>query len=350
MLELAFAVIIVLVVSATCSLFEAVLYSVPTSHIESLVQAQRRPGLILQKLRAKVDAPITAILSLNTIANTAGAAVAGAIADNVLGSTWVFLFSGLFTLAILLFSEVLPKTVGVIYARPLATLIAQPIQLLVWVFKPLTWLLGLVTRAVAGQSSQPNISAAELIVMTQMGIRSGEIAEDEGAVIKNILLLEDKTVREVMTPRTVLFALPDDITVEEAGKQKRIFAHSRIPVYADTIDNITGIVHRQDIFAALAEDHPETKIRSLTQPAHFVFERATLDEVLKKFLELRRHMFMAMGEYGDLVGVITLEDVLEEILGQEIVDESDQVADLRALAERRREKLLRENSNYYPKQ
>jgi CBS domain containing-hemolysin-like protein len=348
MFELALSVIIVIVVSALCSLFEAVLYSVPTSHIEALVQARRPAGAVLQKLREKVDAPIAAILSLNTIANTAGAAIAGALAARVLDSVWVGLFSALFTLAILFFSEIMPKTVGVVYARPLSSWVAQPLQILVWLFRPFIWLMGLATRAVGGKGARESVSEAELLVMTQLGIKSGAIKEDQGLVIKNILSLEDRVAREVMTPRPVIFALPDNISVEEASKHERIFFHSRIPVYAEDQENVVGVVHRQDIFQALAEDRPEAELKSLMQPVHFVFERTTLDQVLKKFLELRRHIFMVVGEFGDIIGLITLEDVLEEILGKEIVDESDLVIDMRELAERRREQLLRENSESFP--
>jgi CBS domain containing-hemolysin-like protein len=350
MLQLAIAVATVIVVSAMCSLFEAVLYSVPISHIESLVQADRPAGVVLQKLREKVDAPITAILSLNTISNTAGAAVAGAIATNVLGSAWLGLFSALFTLVILVFSEVLPKTIGVVYARPLSEWIARPVRMLVWLFRPLIWLLGQITQTISGRAVPENISEAELVVMTQLGIKSGTIKEDEGQVIKNILSLETKTVREVMTPRTVLFTLPDDITVEEARKQEGIFTHTRIPVYADDFENIIGVAHLQDILIAVAEDRLDTRITSLVKPVEFVFERANLDQVLKRLLDLHRHMLVVIGEFGGISGVITLEDILEEILGKEIVDERDTVADLRELAELRRKKLLKEASGTAPTQ
>jgi CBS domain containing-hemolysin-like protein len=345
MTELILAVLIVIVVSAMCSLFEAVLYSVPISHIESLAHANKRAGTILQKLRENVDEPIAAILSLNTISNTAGAAVAGAIATDVLGSTWLGIFSATFTLAILFFSEVVPKTVGVVYARPLSEWIAQPLRIMVVVFKPLIKLLGLATKAIAGQAPVEYVSEAELLVMTQLGMKSGVINEDEGAVIKNILSLEDKGVREVMTPRTVMFALPADITTNEAGKYEMISAHSRIPVYFNDIDNVIGIVFQQDVFTELAEDRPDTKLSALMKPVDFVFERMDLNQVLNKFLEARRHMFVVLGEHGGTSGVITLEDVIEEILGKEIVDEFDTVEDMQQLAEERRRKLLQNRSS-----
>ena len=343
MVALTVSVLTVIVISAMCSLFEAVLYSVPISHIETLVQGGNKAGKILQGLREKVDQPIAAILSLNTISNTAGAAIAGALAASVFGSTWLGLFSAFFTLAILVFAEVIPKTVGVVYAKTLAELIARPLQILVWVFRPLTWLLGLITDVVAGKSATEQVSEAELVAMAQRGMRTGILRKDEAEVIKNILSLEDKTVSEVMTPRTVLFALPDDITVEEVARLKGIYSHSRIPVYSENLENITGIALRRDLLMELAEDRLDTKISSLIQPVDFVFERASLDKVLKKALDHHQHMFVVIGEHGDIEGVITLEDILEEILGQEIVDESDSVVDMRVLAEKRRKQLLEES-------
>lgn len=346
MIELTIAVLVVLLVSATCSLFEAVLYSVPISHIESLVQAKKSTGKILQKLRENVDAPIAAILSLNTIANTAGATVAGAIAANVLGSEWLWTFSAGFTLAILFFSEVIPKTFGVVYARPISSWIARPLKLLVWLFTPLTWLLGLVTKLIADNRASEQISGTELVVMTHLGVRLGTIREDEGTVIENILSLEKKTVHEVMTPRTVLFSFPGSMTVAEARKDKGLFFHSRIPVYGKDFDDVIGIIHRQDVLFAVTEEQLEIKIEMLMKPVHFVLESTPLDKVLKMFLERHQHMFVVIDEFGGLSGVITLEDVLEEILGQEIVDESDRVTDMRELAERRREQLLKQYERY----
>lgn len=345
MTELTVAVVTVILVSAMCSLFEAVLYAVPISHIEALVNANKRTGLLLQKLRENVDEPIAAVLSLNTISNTAGAAIAGAIATRVLGSAWVGLFSAFFTLAILFFAEVIPKTVGVVYARPLSEWIASPLRGLVVVFKPLIKLLGLATKAIAGQAPVEHISEAELLVMTQLGMKTGVIKEFEAAVIKNILSLEIKTVHEVMTPRNVMFALPANVTVEEVGQNPKILSYSRVPIYFGDIDNIIGIVFQQDIFTELAEDRLTTPVRSLVKPVDFVFERTSLDEILNKFLAARRHMFVVLGEFGGTSGVITLEDVIEEILGKEIVDEFDTVEDLQKLAEERRRKLLKDSSS-----
>lgn len=344
MIELAAVVVVVVIISGICSLFEAVLYSVPVSHIESLAQNNKASGRTLRRLRENVDRPISAILSLNTIANTGGASIAGIIAGNLLGrgSIEEYAFSGAFTIVILLFAEVIPKTIGVVYSRPISTVIAQPLQILVWVFTPFILLCRLGTRLVAKEQKAQDISDEELISLARLGRRSGSLDATEAGVIQNILSLKSKTAAEVMTPRTVVFSLHDELTIEDAGKEKSIWAHSRIPVYQEDFEDIVGIVLRRDVLAAISNNRGKQKISTIMRPVHFVAESHTLDRILQTFLERRQHLFAVIDEYGGLAGVLTLEDVLEEILGTEIVDESDQVADMRDLARRRRQQTRQE--------
>ncbi len=340
MLALAVTVAIVITISALCSLFEAVLYSVPTSHIEALSEEKRASGRLLKELRSNVDQPITAILSLNTISNTAGAALAGALATVALGKQWFVAFSVFFTLSILIFSEILPKTAGVIYNRPLSSLVARPLAALVWLFTPLLLLSRLAIRAIAGPREPEQISGEEIAVMARLGTRTGVIGADQGAVIENILSLESKIVSQVMTPRTVLFTLAAECKVEEAYRQDDVLTYSRIPVYADSRENIVGIAHGRDILASVARDQIDTTLEELINPVQFVLEKTNLSRVLALFLERGEQLFVALDEFGGLAGVVTLEDILEEILGKEIVDEFDQVTDLRELARIRRQQVL----------
>lgn len=339
MAELLITVGAVIIISALCSLAEAVLYSVPISHIESMVEEGKRSGRILKRLRQNVDRPITAILSLNTIANTAGAALAGAIAADVFGSKWIGWFSALFTFAILFFSEVVPKTAGVVYSRQLSYWIARPLQILVWLLRPLVILCGLATRLVKGKERPDQISENEILAMARMGQRRGVIDRDELAVIQNILSLEEKIVRQIMTPRTVMFSLSTTTTVEQARNNTRMFTYSRVPVYADNPENIKGIVHRSDVLNAVAEDRADVELMELVNQVHFVQEKTRLNKVLKMFLERGEQMFVVIDEFGGLAGIITLEDVVEEILGREILDEFDQVADMRKLAQQHRRQV-----------
>ena len=339
MIELIIVVVAVIFTSAMCSLFEAVLYSVPISHIETLAQDKNPSGLIMRRLRQNVDRPISAILSLNTISNTGGASLAGIIAGNLLGAESIaeYIFSAAFTVAILLFAEVIPKTVGVVYARPLVTIISRPLQVLVWIFMPFILLCRVATQLVAKEQKEQDISDEELISLARLGRRSGALDPTEATVIQNILSLKSKTAGEIMTPRTVVFSLQDELTVEAARNERGIWSHSRIPVYEKDFEDIVGIVLRRDILAALTGDRSSSKLSDLMRPVHFVAESHSLDSILQTFLERRQHLFAVIDEYGGLAGVLTLEDVLEEILGSEIVDESDRVDDLRELARRRRQ-------------
>ena len=339
MFELVFAVCAVIVVSGMCSLFEAVLYAVPVSYIENLAQKGRASGRILKDLRMRnVDRPISAILSLNTIANTGGAFFAGAAFIQVFGSQWEPYFTVGITLAVLMLSEVIPKTVGVVYNRSLAGVIAFPLQLLVWVLYPLVEMCRLVTRTFSSGAIQ-EVSEEEIAVMARMGRRTGAIQPDEARVMQNILSLKRKTVKDVMTPRTVVFALSADLSVEQAQKEAGVWPYSRAPVYEKDFEDVIGVVMRRDAFNALTGGRGHIRISDLMHPVHFVAETVSLDRVLSMFLERRQHLFAVIDEYGGLAGIITLEDVLEEILGREIVDESDTVTDMRELARRRRRQV-----------
>ena len=340
MSALILTVVAVISISALCSLFEAVLYSVSHSEIESLAEAKKPAGKLLRELRANVDRPITAILSLNTISNTAGATLAGALATRVFGQEWFLAFSVVFTFSILLFSEVLPKTAGVVYNRPLAPMLARPLKLLVWLFTPLLYISSLITRAVAGSRPEAEVSSDEIAVLARLGSRTGVIHEDHGVAIENILSLESKTVSRVMTPRTVLFSLSVDLTVDEAHQMDGALTHSRIPLYDGSSENIVGIALRHDILAAVAHKQLDRKLESLVRPVHFVLDKTNLSRVFKMLIDRSEHMFVALDEFGGLAGVVTFEDVLEEVLGKEIVDELDQVTDMRELARIRREEVL----------
>jgi CBS domain containing-hemolysin-like protein len=338
MLELAFAFGFAVVISGGCSLFEAVLYSVPMRHVETLAQSGPA-GRVLKELRRNIDKPITAILSLNTIANTAGAAVAGAAATAALGHEWIGTFSAFFTLSILVFSEVIPKTTGVVYARRLAPHVAYPLKALVVIMTPAIWLCSHITRIISKHRALDTISADELKIMAQVGFQSGTIQPYQKRVIENILSLENKAVKEVMTPRTVIFSLSEHLTVREASGRISRWEHSRFPVYDHDVEDIVGIVLTRKLFMALQGDG-DTRLTDLMEPVQFVVETARLDQVFRRFMGSRQKLFVVIDEYGGIAGLVTMEDILEEILGREILDEFDEVADKRELARSRRHQLV----------
>ena len=327
------AVTLAVTVSALCSVFEAVLYSVPRSHVEVMTRSGRLSGRILKKMKKDMHQPITAILTLNTIANTMGAAVAGASAAVVLDERHLGLFSILFTGAILIFSEIIPKTAGVAYSRALAPWIALPLQGLVKVMTPVTWLIQSITRLLFGQGPESLVSVEEIEAIASMSRKSGAIDPQQELVIGNILSLKNKTVRQAMTPRTVTFALSTHLPVDEAMALKNEWhLHSRVPVYDKSTDDIVGIVLRKDVLLSASEGKGQRPLSALKHPVHFVPESAPLTTTMLEFFERRRHLFVVVDEYGSFTGVISLEDIIEEIMGQEILDETDQTKSMRELA------------------
>ncbi len=346
MFELFVVVGLATLVSAFCSIAEAVLYSVPSSFIERLRKSGKKSGILLGEMRKKIKEPIAAILTLNTIANTAGAALAGAIAGGVFGAENLGYFSLVFTLIILIFSEILPKTIGVVYAKGLAAPLARPMYGLVWFFKPAIWLTNWLVHFIVAQKTGPTSSEEDLMAVISLTRKAGAIKSYEERSMRNILTLDKKMVRDVMTPRTVIFSLPSHLTVSEARQLKTSWPNSRIPVYDDDDpEDIIGLVYRRDVMEALADDRDDVRISQLMQQVRFVVESLTLDRLLAKFLESRIHLFVVLDEYGGLAGVVTLEDVLEEILGNEIVDETDQVVDMREFARQQRAELIRRLDN-----
>ena len=329
MITLLLTVFLVVLISAICSMTEAALYSVPWTYIENLRKQGSATGELLYQLRSRIDQPIAAVLTLNTVANTAGAAIAGAVAANVLGADNTALFAAGLTILILALGEILPKTLGV----------ARPLRLMVLIFKPFIWFSSMLTRLVASPQSGPSATEDDIRAITSLSRQTGRIQQYEENAIRNILSLDVKHVREIMTPRTMVFSLQEDISVKDAYNHPQIWHYSRIPVYGDDNEDIVGIVLRKDIGRYVSQGQGEKTLFDIMQPVRFVLENQTVDKLLLEFLESRLHLFIVLDEYGGLAGVVSLEDVLEEMLGREIVDETDAVADLREAARQRRSAL-----------
>lgn len=332
MLTLVLAVAFAVFISFMCSIMEAALYAVPWSAIEKLRRSGSASGKLLYALRSQVDKPIAAILTLNTIANTAGATIAGGAFLAVYGPEYMALFAAGFTILILAFGEIVPKTLGVAHATGIAQGLARPIHWLAVLLTPAIWLSGLFTRAVSPKSNTPQISEDDICAVAGLSLQAGRIKPYEEHFIRNVLSLDRKHVYEIMTPRTVVFSLPADSTVDEAYQNPGIWHFSRIPVYGEHNEDLLGMVERRQLGQCLAEDRESTKLSAIMRPVHYVQETQTLDLVLREMLKVHVHLFVALDEYGGVAGVVSLEDVLEAILGSEIVDESDTVADMQAYA------------------
>ncbi len=339
--QLIFAVSLAVFISAICSIIEAVLYSVPMSHIEILDKKGRRSGKILKELKKDINQPITTILTLNTVAHTMGAAIAGAAAVVVFGEENITLFSVIFTFIILIFSEILPKTAGVTYAKPLSTLIARPLSMMVTLLKPVTFICHAFTLLIPGAKDSERVSTDEILAITGLSRKSGEIDSDQEDVIRNIIELRKKTVRQVMTPRTVTFTLDKNLSIKNARQLRDNWnLHSRVPVYSENPDDIIGVVLRKDVLLHAVEGREHRQLKLITRPVHFVPETARLNTVLLDFFERRHHLFCVVDEYGGFTGVISLEDIIEEIMGMEIMDESDSDKTMREMARDKSQKFM----------
>ncbi len=337
---LIFSVSSAILISAMCSVFEAVLYSLSVSQVELMEENHPRQSKMMRAMKENIDQPITAILTLNTIANTIGAAVAGAAAVAVFGGESLIWFSLCFTLAILLFSEILPKTVGVVYAKQLGPVITLPLHVMILTLKPIILFCQAITRLVPQKDANQQISAAELQTIARLSLKSGEIEKDQETVIANILKLNDKTVRQVMTPRTVTFMLDKNLDIGEAAQfEKDWRMHSRVPVFDKEQDNIEGIVLSRDVFMEAAENRYDVLLTDIMRPVHFIPETAPLNIVFIDFFERHQHLFVVVDEYGSVTGVISMEDIIEEIMGREIVDESDRARNMREYARQSRKNL-----------
>jgi len=328
-------------VSFFCSMLEACIYSISRSRIETLVRRGDRRGLRLRDIRAHIDEAISAILVVNTIANTAGAAWAGALVGRHFGSTAVGVFSALFTASVLFFAEIVPKSLGVRFASHLAPTLALPLKVMVLILWPIVKLCVLFTRIWKHKRRRPDGTEEDIISLAQLVMSQGEIRSHEARWVTNALRLDNVTAYDLMTPNPVVARAPEDMRLSETRMNSDQWRFSRLPVCrSESPDEIVGIIHRRRVFDALARDEFDRTIGDLMQPAEFVPENMPAHRLLDRFLSKRRHLFCVVNEENGFVGVVTLEDVLECLLGQEIVDETDLHEDMQELARRRKEALL----------
>ncbi len=331
MILLLLYLLLAVAVSFLCSILEAALLSVPRSHVAVLVERGRPAGRRLQQMKDDVDRPLAAILTLNTFAHTIGAAGTGAQAAILWGEAWVGAVSVVVTLLILIFSEIIPKTIGAVHAKRLAPFTAWAIHIMMIVLRPVVAICDWISKRIAGTNQKVDrMSRDEVRGIARIAREEGAIDHGELRIIRNLIALREVSVKEVMTPRTVVFALRADQTVREltTGDPPRF---ARIPVIGPGGDFI-GVVPRHDIFQAAADGRPEAIMADLARPLHAVPESARLQPVLEEFVRRREQLFLVVDEFGGVEGIVTLEDVIEALLGVEIVDETDSVEDMRELA------------------
>ena len=337
---LIFVVFLTIFISAQCSLYEATLYSTRSGTLEAARSKPKtkRPALMMIQMKKQISVPIAAILILNTVANTAGATIAGMYAHKVLGAVLVPLFSVVFTLAILFFAEIIPKTVGAVYWRTFWPVIVWPLAVIKYPLYPLIWITEKFSAFLTRGRPPAPMTEEDILGTIRLGAKEGEISEWESLMVHNIIKLENTQVREVMTPRKVMFALDANITVDKALRDAGEQGFTRIPVYQEDKDNILGYVMIHDLGSAKTLTEPNTLLSAIVKPITFVAETTNCLTLLNSFLKKRSHLSIVEDEYGGVAGLVTLEDLLETVLGAEIVDETDTVVDLQKLARKRKQK------------
>ena len=319
-------------VSFLCSLLESIILSITHSHVAVLAKTGSKAGRLLENMKENINKPLAAILTVNTVANVVGAAGVGAQAMKLFGSEWVAILSGLLTLCILIFSEIIPKTLGTVYWRPLAGPAAYMITGLIYLTYPFVFLSNYFSKIFASENHQQKVSRQEMVAMAEMGEDEGSIREKESDIIENLFNLNDVVAEDVMTPRSVIFALQKDSTVGDVVGEHTPIAFSRIPIFDKDMDDILGFVHRYDLVNKQAEDQFHIKMKDILEPIHTVKQEDSIASILDEFVRRRQQIFMVIDEFGTTTGLITLEDAIETLLGVEIVDEHDSVVDMRKLA------------------
>lgn len=322
-----------LAMSFLCSLSEAVLLTVRSSFVALMIKSGHKSGKILKKLKDNIDRSLSAILTLNTIANTAGATIVGAQVQKLYGDISLTAVSFALTFLFLICSEIIPKTIGASQWRRLAPFVAYIIQTMIWVTYPVVLAVEFFSKKITENSIYPRMTREEFIVVAEMGQVEGMLLEKEARVIKNLLHLNKVPVRDVMTPCSVVFMLEAQKSVADiiVDVQKSFF--SRIPVYDKSKDNVLGMVLRTRLLQVFGDSSGEASVGSLVMPVHTVLETETVAVCLDLFIKRREHLFVVKNRQGNVVGIITLEDAIETLLGVEIVDEVDRVVDMRKLAD-----------------
>ena len=332
-------------VSFLCSVLEAVLLSITPSFVESTTQSRPNAGKHLARVRERLDESLSSILILNTFAHTMGAAGVGSQALKIFGAKWETLIALVLTLVILYFSEIIPKTLGATFWRPLAVPAAIIIEWLTRLVYPLVWLATGLTRLFS-RKGKDQITREEIVAMASRGMRDGALHSQENEYLSNMLRLREITTDEVLTPRTVVHMVSEEATVTEVIEEANQSGFSRMPVYGDSTDHVTGKVLRNDLYEAERSGNGDKPVKEFAIPIVRVSEKLPVHNLLDLFIKNHAHLFLVEDEFGQTAGIVTLEDAIETMLGREIVDESDQVADMQELARKRYRERLRQSRNH----
>ena len=332
MILLVFFVSLAIGVSFLCSILEAVLLSVTPSYMAALENSRPALAARIARLKEDIDRPLAAILTLNTIAHTVGAAGAGAQAAVVFGDASLGVFSAVLTFLILVLSEIIPKTLGATYWSALIPIVSRILPPLIWALWPLVKMSQILTKFLARGHKRHVISREELSALATVGAREGVVDASETRIVQNLLRFDALTVSDIMTPRTVVYALPQTTTIGSLLGDLEAMRFSRIPIYEETVDQVTGFVLKTDILIKAVQNKDDIAVSELRRDLSHVTATMHLRELFELLLENDRHIALVVDEFGGTAGIVTLEDVAETLLGLEIVDEADTIEDLQAQA------------------
>ena len=333
--------IVSIALSALCSMLEATLLSTPLSYITGLEEQGASGAARLKRLKQNPDRPISAILCLNTIANTVGASIVGSLVYEVYGDALVGVFSTIFTFAILIFSEIIPKTIGTSYWRSLALPASVIINSMIFITFPLVWILERMQKVISSRSNQVSVSREDISAMVSVATEEEVIETEEKKMIQNLLKLDEVTAHEIMTPSVVVEMVPGSMSIKEFYDSDN--THSRILVYDEENDEyVVGYVLRSEVLEKMAEDNFNSPLNDIIRPILTFSEEDSVADIWEKLLEKKEHISAILDEYGSLRGIVTMEDVIETMLGQEIVDEKDEVVDMQEYAKDQWEKAQKE--------
>ena len=297
-----------------------------------VAEGKAKYGKLLSHHLDNPDRSISAILTLNTVVHTMGAGLIASLVHKEYGDSYVTLFSVFLTFMVLVFSEILPKTIGKNHSKALAPVAAYGIQFMIVALYPIVKLSEFISKNLSSPSDVPDVTRDEMIKTAEIGVEEGTIKAKESKIISNLLKLDKIYVSDIMTPRSVFTALDGAISVDEVARKYRPLRFSRLPVYEGTLDHIIGMTHRYKILEALSQDQHTKLVRELILPINSVNERMTVSQALDFFIKEKDHMALVVDDYGGVTGLVTLEDTVETLLGVEIVDEFDNIEDMRKYA------------------
>ena len=331
-------------VSFVCSILEAVLLSITPSYVESVANQHPEQGKVLLRVKNRLDQSISSILILNTFAHTMGAAGVGSQASSVFGARWETLIAVLLTLTILYFSEIIPKTIGATFWRQLALPAAHTIFWLIKLVYPLIWVSTFITKFFS-KNKQHEISREEIIALASLGHKMGSLISQENEYLANILRLREIKTEDILTPRSVMHSLSENTTVHQALEEEQTKQFTRIPVYRDNQDDITGFVTNRELLIGDREGNSDLLISHFSKPITRVSEHLPVQQLLDMFIKKREHLFLVEDQFGQTAGIVTLEDAIETMLGREILDETDTIEDLQKFAKGKYRNRLRQDKN-----